>query len=397
MARQATSPHAGEVRGGKRRMSAAGGGNVFGADPHRKTLTATVLDCRGGVVATDTFSVSGEGHRAMEAWALSFGPVERWGIEGAGGLGRHTSAFLARRGHDVRDVCPNRTHERRRARQQAKTDASDSVRIARETLADPAVPAAFKRAAGDAGPDETNELISLWHNARRSALASRQHLLNEADSLLADLAEEARAGLPATKDVRDRLSALGGRDRSRAWDAPTALRLQLLDDYAARIEDLDRQDRQITKELAALVKRAGSTLGELCGLDTRSAAELLVEAGDPRRFAGEGAFARFNGTAPLEASSAEGKGEPVRHRLNLGGNRRINAVLHRMAITQLRCDDRAKKIVDDARRRGHTKREARRILKRHLSDVVYRRMMRDIAAGLASGEQFSQVTPAPLT
>ena len=39
-------------------------------------------------------------------------------------------------------------------------------------------------------------------------------------------------------------------------------------------------------------------------------AELLVETGDPRRFAGEGGFARFNGTAPLPASSAEGDDEP---------------------------------------------------------------------------------------
>jgi transposase len=174
------------------------------------------------------------------------------------------------------------------------------------------------------------------------------------------------------------LAVLAERDRGRSWDAPTQLRLKLLDDYAARIGGLDQEERQVAKQLAALTRRAGSTLDELCGLDTRSAAELLVEVGDPRRFAGEGAFARFNGTAPLEASSGEGKGEPVRHKLNLGGNRRVNAVLHRMAVTQVRCDERAQKIVADARRRGHTKREARRILKRHLSDLVYRRMIRDL-------------------
>jgi len=363
--------------------SGAGGGNVVGADPHRQTLTATVLDGRGGVVGTETFRVSGDGHRAMEAWALSFGPVARWGVEGAAGLGRHTAAFLARRGHDVRDVCPNRTHERRRARQQAKTDASDSVRIARETLADPSVPAAFKRAGAEAGPDETTELIALWHKARRSLVAVRKQLLNEADSLLVELAEEARGGASPRGDVRARLAALAERDHERVWDAPSALRLQLLDDYAARIASLDREERQIVKRLTALTRKAGSTLDELRGIDTRSAAELLVEVGDPRRFAGEGAFARFNGTAPLAVSSGEGAGEPVRHRLNLGGNRRVNAVLHRMAITQLRCDERAQKIVADARRRGHTKREARRILKRHLSDIVFRRMMRDLTGRLA--------------
>ena len=107
-----------------------------------------------------------------------------------------------------------------------------------------------------------------------------------------------------------------------------------------------------------------------------------MEAGDPRRFAGEGGFARFNGTVPLPASSAEGDDALKRHRLNRGGNRRINAVLHRMAVTQLRCEPRARQIYDDARRRGHTKKEAMRILKRHLSNVVYRRMIGDLNSTL---------------
>ena len=51
-----------------------------------------------------------------------------------------------------------------------------------------------------------------------------------------------------------------------------------------------------------------------------------------------------------------------------------------MAVTQLRCETRAQRIYANARVDGHTKKEARRVLKRHLSDVVYRRMRRDLAA-----------------
>jgi transposase len=124
-------------------------------------------------------------------------------------------------------------------------------------------------------------------------------------------------------------------------------------------------------------------LGELCGLSTRSVAELLVEVGDPGRFT-EGGFARLTGAVPLPASTAEGPGEPVRHRYDPGGNRRINAVLYRMAITQLRCEPRAQRIYTGARAGGHTKKEARRILKRHLSDVIYRRMIRDLQTQLTN-------------
>jgi transposase len=237
---------------------------------------------------------------------------------------------------------------------------------------------------GDAGPEETHELLNLWHNQRRSLLKSRQHLLNEADALLHDLPEEIRADLPEQRSIRSRLKVLGHRERTRTWDPVTALRLRLLDDHAAAIAELDAREREASRELHRLTRRVGSTLSELCGIADRSDAELLVEAGDPRRFAGEGGFARFNGTAPLPASSAEGDNEPKRHRLNRGGNRRVNSVLHLMAVTQLRCEPRARQIYDDARRRGHTKKEAMRILKRQLSNVVYRRMIRDLNAALST-------------
>lgn len=170
--------------------------NVVGIDPHKRTLTATVVDGRGGIVAGEHFRVSGDGHRALEAWARSFGPIARWGIEGASGWGRHTTMFLCGRDHDVRDVCATRTSRRDRARQRGKSDVLDSERIARETLAHPLLPRAFKRAGGERGPDEQHELLALWHNARRSILTSRQHLLNEAESLLADLPLQLRDELP---------------------------------------------------------------------------------------------------------------------------------------------------------------------------------------------------------
>jgi len=339
--------------------------NVVGIDPYKRTLTAMVIDPRGGILASEHFRVSGEGHRALEAWALQFGAVARWGIEGSASWGRHTAVFLADRGHDVRDVCANRTARQDRARQRGKSDVLDSERIAREVLAHPLLPKAFKRAGQDQGPDEQHQLLAIWHNQRRSILTSRQHLVGEAESLLCELPLELRDDLPSSKAVRPRLAALERRNRRRRYDAPTTLRLHMLDEYRAQIVALDREEKQVVAELKKLVQASGSTLTELCGLDTRSVAELLVETGDPRRFT-EGGFGRFNGSAPLVASTGEGPGDPVRHRYNPGGNRRINAILHRMAVTQLRCEPRAQAIYANALAKPHTKKGARRILKRHL-------------------------------
>ena len=44
---------------------------------------------------------------------------------------------------------------------------------------------------------------------------------------------------------------------------------------------------------------------------------------------------------------------------------------------QLRYEPRARQIHDQARAHGLTRREAMRVLKRHLSDAIYRTMLRD--------------------
>ena len=284
-------------------------GNDVGVDPHKKTLTASVLDCRGGVVATASFKVSGDGHRALEAWVAGLGPVRRWGIEGASSLGRHTAMYLIRAGHDVRDVCPNRTNDRDRGRRCGKSDAIDSVKIAREVQADPDLPVAFKRAAGDVGPDETTECLAVYHQARRSLLKSRQHLLNEAEAILMALPEAVTAALPETSEVRPRLAALADLDAGVTAGLGRAdrARLGVLEDD---IVELDRREAEGTTELGRLVALAGSTLSKLCGIAQRCDAELLVEVGDPRRFASAASFARFNGTAPLPASRFLRRGRP---------------------------------------------------------------------------------------
>ena len=48
-----------------------------------------------------------------------------------------------------------------------------------------------------------------------------------------------------------------------------------------------------------------------------------------------------------------------------------------MAMIQLRYEPLARTLVDNAIGRGHTRREAMRILKRHLAAVLYRTMVKD--------------------
>ena len=349
--------------------------NIIGIDPHRTTFTATALDPRGGELGHAHFPNTRAGHAAALAWAAGFGLADRWGIEGASGLGRQLAEFLVEAGCDVRDVPPHKTSARGHGRHEGKTDRLDSHRVAAETQTNPRLAPAFKQAV-PAAPDAVREQIALWHNARRSLTKVRVQLLGELDALVHDLPETLRSQLGAAHTVRARVNSLNRLDTSGVSDPTMAVRLRLIEHRVAMLRDVLEQDKAATAELTRLVKATNSTLTALVGIAPRAAAEIIVEVGDVRRFT-EAGFARFNGTAPIPASSGEGEHAPVRHRLSRGGNRRLNAAIYRIAMIQLRFEPRARRIHDQARAHGHTRREAMRVVKRHISNVIYRTMLRD--------------------
>jgi Transposase IS116/IS110/IS902 family len=119
----------------------------------------------------------------------------------------------------------------------------------------------------------------------------------------------------------------------------------------------------------------------LYGLGPVGSARLLADIGDIARFPTRARFASWNGTAPIDASS----GQQVRHRLSRAGNRRINRVLHIMAIVQIRHDTEGRAYYRRKLAAGKTPMEALRCLKRRLSDVVYRQLAADM---LQAGHPF---------
>jgi transposase len=103
-------------------------------------------------------------------------------------------------------------------------------------------------------------------------------------------------------------------------------------ELVADLERLHTRRKAANKELTALLRGTGTTLTDLHGMGPSGAARLLVEVGDVTRFPDQGHFASWTGTAPIDACS----GDNVRHRLSRGGNRKIDRVLHIMAVVQLR-------------------------------------------------------------
>jgi len=328
---------------------------------------------RGGRCAIESFPTSPDG--LADALALLDSvefAIGRVGVEGSAGLGRHVAAFLAAAGFDVRAVPAKPTAERRRRRRRHKTDPEDAEAIARETLADPDLPAAGKQRR----PDPDWDALAAVRNRRKRLINQRLRLRNEAEAVLVSLALTVRAVLPQTSRVRPRLRAL---ERAAASSIQVAaadrVNLAWLVEAAGDVTRLDA--REGTRQ-----EDPGPARPARLHAHRRvwhRAMDLLVEVGDPTRFATEAQFARWCGVAPMAVSSGEGDQAPTHHRLDLAGNRQVSSTLHVMHVTQVRSYPPARDYIASKRAGHKTKREARRAHTRHLANIVIRRMWADHA------------------
>ena len=141
----------------------------------------------------------------------------------------------------------------------------------------------------------------------------------------------------------------------------------------ARVRELNAQIDQLEADLVPRAHRLAPSLLALCGCGPLTAAKLVGETADVRRFRSKDAYARHNGTAPLPVWSANKQ----RYRLSRTGNRQLNLALHRIALTQARHHPDAQRYPARRRAGGNTPTEAIRALKRHLSDVVYQALLAD--------------------
>jgi transposase len=142
------------------------------------------------------------------------------------------------------------------------------------------------------------------------------------------------------------------------------------------LADIRRYDRDL-KANRQLIRNAvaasQTTVTEVYGVGPIVAAFLVGYSGDITRFESAGHYASYNGTAPIEMSSAGSK----KHRLSLRGNRKLNHAIHMAAVSQIRNETPGRIYYDKKQAEGKTKKEALRALKRRVSDAVYKQLAAD--------------------
>ncbi len=202
---------------------------------------------------------------------------------------------------------------------------------------------------------------------RRELVRSRTKTVNHLHQMLMELIPSgAEANLTAAK-AKALLASV--RPRQAAGKARKQLALDLLDDLVI----LDRKLKDINGRLKIAVEATHTTITGIKGVGVTTAACILGEVGDIRRFPTKHHFASYTGTAPLEVSS----GEVQRHRLSRAGNRKLNSALHHAAMSHKRTDEAGIAYYGRKLAAGNGKKGALRCVKRRLSDNVYRHLVDD--------------------
>jgi transposase len=345
---------------------------ILGIDAHKRTHTVVAIDEAGRQLGTRTTqATTTEADLELLQWAERFGSERSWAVEDCRHLSRRLEADLLAAGERLVRVPPKlMAHARDAARTYGKSDPIDALAVARAALREPNLPVAQLDGASrelrllvdhreDLVSDRTGHINRLrWH-------------LHELDPAW-DPAPRCLVRYKQLDAVAARLSGLEG------------MVAEIACDLVGRIRDLTKTIDRLEREITRRIETLAPTLLDLVGVGALTAAKVVAEVADVRRFKSKDAFARHNGTAPLPVWSSN----QVRHRLSRTGNRQLNAALHRMAVTQMRIHDDAKSYLERRMAGGNTKSEALRALKRRLSDVVFRALLADasLPVGTAFGE-----------
>ncbi len=334
---------------------------VIGSDPHKRSYTCSaVVAATGELRSSETVQATSAGHERMLAWARRLDGERVWAIEDCRHVSGKLERFLLARGERVVRVPPKLMAGRRRgSRQRGKSDPIDSLAVARAALEEGIDTLAVARLEGPARE------IKLLLDHREDLIAERTRIQCRLRWLLHDRWHE----LEFPTGCLDRIVWLD-RLAGRLARAPQDADVRVMRAQVRRIKELTRQAAAIEREVLVLVRGVQPGLLELPGVGALTAAKLIAEIAGIERFRSPAKLARLAGIAPIPAQS----GNSTRVRLDRGGNRQLNAAVHRVAVTQLRCHQPAKDYIARRISDGKTKREALRCLKRHLIRTIFNTM-----------------------
>lgn len=337
---------------------------VIGVDTHARTHTYAIRRAvTGELLTTETFPATPAGISRAVGWAgrRTAGDADTlWVIEGIGSYGARLAAAVRDAGYEVVEAPRMDARSRRGI---GKSDPLDAAAIAAGVL--PIDAERLRQPRADTG---IRAALRVLVAARDQMTTERTEQINQLTALVRviDLGLDARRALATAQIAEIARWRTRTEEIERLVARAEAVRL------ARRITALDIEltanEHQMTELLQA--SQAAPLLNET-GIGPVTAAVVLCAWSHPGRIRSAAAFASLAGVNPIPASS----GNTTRHRLNRGGDRRLNQALHMAVITRMTHDPATRDYVERRTNTdGKTRRDTRRCLKRYLARHLYRQL-----------------------
>jgi transposase len=330
---------------------------VIGVDSHRDQHALALVASSGVVVGEATITAAQGGYRQALRLAEQQAPGRRvWAVEGSGCYAAGLVRYLLAGGERVLEL---ERPQRAGSRGRLKSDPLDALRAARVVLAGERL--AVPRTGG------RRESLRALLTTREGTVQAKRQALNQLRALLVLLDEPLRSRLrPLGRlTLLRRCARLRPRRDQAGYGQLLALRA-----CARRVLALEAEAAELAQAIEQLVQQLAPSLLALPGVGPISAAQLLISWSHHGRIGSEAAFARLAGSAPIPASS----GKTIRHRLDRGGDRRLNRALHTILLSRRQHDPATIAYLQRRQHDGKTTREAIRCLKRYLARSLYRHL-----------------------
>jgi transposase len=334
---------------------------VIGVDTHARNHTYAILAAATGeLLAAEQFPTTRAGLRRALAWVarLTGGDLDiLWVIECVATYGAGLARAVSDAGYEVAEAA---RMDARAHRGVGKSDPLDAHRIAAAVL--PLDATRLRRPRAD---DGLRAALRVLTTAREQMSTERTSCVNALTALLraVDLGTDARK--PLTNTQISEVAAWRTRAEDLALSVARAEAIRL----AKRIGVLAHELADNQTQLKTLIQQSqAAPLLDKTGIGPVTAAVVYAAWSHPGRVRTEAAFAALAGVSPIPASS----GNTTRHRLNRGGDRRLNRALHMATVTRMTHHPETRAYVERRRAEGRTTKEIRRCLKRYLARQIYR-------------------------
>jgi transposase len=331
---------------------------VAGVDTHARTHTVALIDTTTGqVMLNRTFPTTPGGLKRLTGWISHQAGTHKilTVIEGIGSYGAKLADLCNSEGLETVEPGPMGKHDYR-----GKNDQVDAARIARSVTG-----MCVERLRRPRSSDGARAALRVLITARDEINRERTAAINALTALLriVDLGVDARKSL--TKTVIVQIT------RWREHDEPIHLAIARREAVrlAHRVNTCNQELADNKQQITTIVKQTDAAkLLNLHGVGPLTAAQIWISFSHQGRIRTEACFAALAGVNPIPASS----GNTQRHRLNRGGDRRLNQALHTIILVRTRSHLETKTYITKRLTQGKTQRETRRCLKRYLARQIYR-------------------------